>query len=93
MKPRNNGGTLLAALALVVMILAALGLVDRIERDTEARLEFLRIADEKCIPMTRGEIGIATHTGRQMRCEVWANATPGMARRLVSAAVMDVPQQ
>lgn len=88
---RAYGGTLLGTLALIVMILGALGLVDRIDRDAEARIEFLRIVDEKCIPTRKGESAIATHDGRQVRCQVYARTGLGMVPKLVSAAVMDVP--
>lgn len=84
--------TLLGALALIALILGVQGLLDRLERDTEARIEFLRIVDEKCIPLRKNESAIATHDGARVRCQVYARTGLGMVPKLVSAAVMDMPQ-
>lgn len=81
--------TIAAALATV---LGAYGLVERLERDAEARIEFLHIVDEKCIPLRDGENTIAIRNGNTVQCRVYIRNTPGMARVLVSAAVMEVPQ-
>lgn len=93
----NNGAlayarTLLATLAAIALVLGVQGLLDRLERDAEARIEFLRIVDEKCMPLRDGENTSAVRNGNTVQCRVYIRNTPGMARALVSAAVMEVPQ-
>ena len=80
------------AAALLLALLGVYGLVDAIDRDIDARLEFVRTADEKCLPRAAGESAILISDGHRMQCRVYVRNTPGMARALVSAAVMDLPR-
>lgn len=82
----------LAVFAAIAALLGVYGLVDTIDRATEARVDFLRTADEKCLPLRPGESSIIVSDGRQMRCRVYIRNSPGMAPAIVSAAVMDIPQ-
>lgn len=89
---RTYTRTLLAAVVAIVGILGVQGLLDRLEQDTEARLAFLRAVDEKCIPLQDGQSAIAVRHRSIVRCHVYTNNSPGLARQLISSAVMDVPQ-
>lgn len=79
-------------LALLLFLLGVYGLVDAIDRDIDARLDFVRAADEKCLPRNANESALIVSNGQQMRCAIYIRNSPGMARQLVSAAVVDIPQ-
>lgn len=81
--------TLGAALALIVLILGAQGLSDRIERETEARIDYRRWVTDACTP-SAGQTAVTTHTGRQLSCTIYSRTGIGYAREVVSVAVLEV---
>ena len=83
--------TLGGALGLVVLILAAQGLSDRIERETDARIAYRQWVADACTP-SANQTAVATHDGQRLQCVIYSRATPGLAREVVSAAVAEVPQ-
>lgn len=87
---RANLGTFAAALALVLLILGALGLVDRLERDTEDRLAYRDWVADACTPAP-GETVIAKNDAGKLHCTIYSHAGRGLAPVVVSAAVMEVP--
>lgn len=88
---RAHAITLGGALALIVLILGAQGLSDRIEREQEARLEYRQWVADACIPAAN-QTAVAAHDGQRLQCIIYSRATPGLAREVVSAAVAEVPQ-
>ena len=86
-----NAITLGGALALIVLILGAQGLSDRIEREQEARIEYRQWVADACIPAAN-QTAVAAHDGQRLQCIIYSRATPGLAREVVSAAVAEVPQ-
>lgn len=87
---RANLSTLGGALALVILILGAQGLVERIERDTEDRIAYRQWVADACTPAA-GESAVAINDGRRIRCTIYSRAGYGLATEVVSAAVMEVP--
>lgn len=87
---RANLTALGGALALVILILGTIGLLDRLERDTEDRLAYRQWVADACIPGT-GESAIAVHDGKRLRCTIYSQRGYGLATEVVSAAVMEVP--
>jgi hypothetical protein len=82
--------TLALTAAAMIVIFGAYGLVDKIDRDADARADYKRWTQEACLPILPGESALIVSDGRQMRCRIYRNATPGMAPVIVSAAVMEV---
>lgn len=72
-------------------LLLALLAVDANDRAADARAEFLRMADEDCLTLKPGEMAVIISDGRQMRCRIYANHGTGLAARLVSSAVLEIP--
>lgn len=87
---RANLGTFAAALALVLLILGAQGLLDRLERDHEDRLSYRQWVADACTP-SPGEMVVAEHDGQRLHCIIYARNAKGFAPVVVSAAVMEVP--
>lgn len=87
---RANVTALGSALALVILILGAIGLLDRLERDTEDRLAYRQWVADACVPGA-GESAIAINDGKRLRCTLYSQRGYGLATEVVSAAVMDVP--
>jgi hypothetical protein len=87
---RAYGGTLGGALALIVLILGAQGLLDRLERDTEDRIAYRQWVADACIP-NHGESAIAVHDGKRLRCTIYSQRGYGLATEVVSASVMEAP--
>jgi hypothetical protein len=87
---RAYGATLGGALALVILILGSIGLLDRLERDTEDRLAYRQWVADACIP-SRGESAIAINEGGKLKCTIYSQRGYGLATEVVSAAVMEVP--
>lgn len=74
------------------MILVAHGVVDRVDRHTEAQIAAARAeAVDGCWPAA-GQTAIITSNGRSARCRILStpSTSPGMAPRLISAAVVDL---
>lgn len=88
---RAYGVTLGGAALLVALILGAQGLSDRIERETEARLEYQRWVADACTPAA-GQTAVTTHDGRVLSCTIYSRTSIGYAREVVSVAVLEVPQ-
>ena len=78
------------ALTLVVLILAAQGLVDRVELDTEDRIAYRRWVADACTP-NPGEQAIATIEYGKLHCTIYSNYQRGLAPIVMSAAVMESP--
>ena len=76
---------------LIGLILIAYNVVDRIEQYTEARLAQAEAYRDGCLPRP-GETAIITSNGRTARCLTYTtpSLSPGMDRKLVSAAVVEV---
>lgn len=76
---------------LLVVIIAAQGVVERIERDTELRLALAGAYREGCLPAP-GETAIVTRDGGRADCRIFASASlaPGMAPRLLNVAAVEV---
>lgn len=87
---RANLRALGGALALVILILGTIGLLYRLERDTEDRLAYRQWVAEACIP-NRGESAIAIHDGKRLRCTIYSQRGYGLATEVVSASVMEAP--
>lgn len=79
------------AAALVVLILGAQGLSDRIEREEEARIAYRQWVADACTP-SAGQTAVTTHDGRVLSCTIYSRTGIGYAREVVSVAVLDVPQ-
>lgn len=79
------------AAMVIAVILIAYNIVDRIEQATEARLAQAEAYREGCLPRA-GETAIITSNGRAARCHTYTtpSLSPGMARHLVNAAVVEV---
>lgn len=78
-------------LALLLALLAAYALVGANDRAADARAEFLRMADEDCLTLKPGEKVVIVSDGKQMRCRIYTNASPGMAASVVSSTVLEIP--
>lgn len=87
---RAYAGTLAGAAALVAFILGAMGLVDRLERDTDARLAYREWVADACTPKA-GETAVAENDGQRLHCTIYVRHAKGFAPVVVSAAVMEVP--
>lgn len=87
---RANLTALGGALALVILILGSIGLLDRLERDTEDRLAYRQWVADACTP-NPGESAVAIHDGKRLRCTIYSQRGYGLATEVVSAAVMEVP--
>lgn len=72
-------------------ILIAYGILDRIDQATEARIAAAENFEKGCLPRA-GETAIIVSNGRTARCMTYTtpSLSPGMARKLVSAAVVEV---
>lgn len=81
--------TLGGALGLIALILGAQGLSDRIERETDARIEYRRWVEDACTPAA-GQTAVTTHNGRQLSCTIYSRTGTGYAREVVSVAVLEV---
>lgn len=81
--------TLLACILLIVLVVV---LQRHLDRDNAARAAFLRAVDENCIPLQDGQSAIAVRDRGVVRCYVYTRNSPGLARVLISSAVMDMPQ-
>ena len=86
---KANAITLGGALALIVLILGAQGLADRIEREQEARLEYRQWVADACIPAAN-QTAVAAHDGQKLSCTIYSRSSIGYAREVVSAAVLEV---
>ena len=86
---RAYGVTLGGAALLVVLILGAQGLSDRIERETDARVEYQRWLADACTP-SAGQTAVTTNSGRQLSCTIYSKTGIGYAREVVSVAVLEV---
>jgi len=82
--------TLGGAAALVVLILGAQGLLDRLERDHEDRLSYREWVADACTPKV-GETAVAENDGQRLHCTIYVRNAKGFAPVVVSAAVMEVP--
>lgn len=87
-----------AAIALLVLVLGAHGLVDAVERSTESRLRdqedrlaYRQWVSDSCTPTDSAETAIVKRDGAYLRCRIYRNAAYGMAPNLVSVAVMEIP--
>lgn len=89
---RAYGVTLGGAALLVVLILGAQGLSDRIERETEARIAYRQWVADACTPRRAGQTAVATHDGQRLSCTIYSRTSIGYAREVVSAAVAEVPE-
>ncbi len=71
-------------------ILIAYGILDRIDQATEARIAAAENFEKACLPRA-GETAIIVSNGRQVRCSTFTtpSLSPGMARHLVSSAVVE----
>lgn len=87
---REYRNTLAGAAAMVALILGALGLVDRLERDTEDRLAYRDWVADACTP-AQGETAVAENDGQRLHCTIYVRNAKGFAPVVVSAAVMEVP--
>lgn len=90
--------TALGTLALLALILGAQGLVDAVERNTEARLrdredriDYRQWAGDACTPSDASETVIVKYDGTRLRCRIYRNADYGMVPSLVSVAVLEPP--
>lgn len=83
--------TLGAALLLVMLIIGAWGLVDRIEREAEDRIAYRRWVAESCVPSRARESAVAVHDGKRLHCTIYSKYERGMVPVVVSAAVMEAP--
>jgi hypothetical protein len=83
--------TLGGALGLIVLILAAQGLSDRIEREADARIDYQKWLADACTPGA-GQTAVAANDGRQVSCTIYSKTSIGYAREVVSVAVLEVPQ-
>ena len=86
---RTWGTTLGGALALVVLILGAQGLADRIEREADARIEYRRWVEDACTPAA-GQTAVTTHDGKVLSCTIFSRTGIGYAREVVSVAVLEM---
>lgn len=87
---RAFAGTLGGAAALIALILGAQGLLDRIERDTDDRLQYRQWVADACTPRP-GQTTIATIDAGKLRCTTYSRIGYGLAPQVVSAAVMEPP--
>ena len=85
------GGTLASALGLIVLILGAQGLLDRMERDTEDRIGYRKWVAEACLP-GEGESATAIHSDGKLHCTIYSQRGYGLVPIILSAAVAEVPQ-
>lgn len=81
--------TLAACILLTVLVVV---LQRHLDRDAAARAAFLRTVDDACIPLQDGQSAIAVRSYGIVRCHVYTRNTPGLARKLVSSAVAEVPR-
>lgn len=75
---------------LALVILGAYGLVDRLERDQEDRLQYRAWIADACTPNT-GETVIASNQNGKLHCTIYSHAGYGLVPTVVSAAVMELP--
>jgi hypothetical protein len=75
---------------LTLVILGAYGLVDRLERDQEDRLQYRAWIADACTPGT-GETVIARNQNGKLHCTIYSHVGYGIAPIVVSAAVMELP--
>lgn len=87
---RFNLKALGGALALVALILGAQGLVDRLERDHEDRLQYRQWVADACTP-AEGETVVARQQGGKLHCTIYSHVGRGLVPVVVSAAVMELP--
>lgn len=87
---RANLRTFGGALALVMLILGAQAVVDRLERDTEDRLAYRAWVAAACTPRP-GERAVANNVAGKLSCTIYSHAEYGLRPIVVSAAVMDSP--
>ena len=87
-----------AAIALLVLILGTYGLIDAVERNTEAHLRdqedrtaYRQWVSDACTPSDATETAIVKYDGTRLRCRIYSHAEYGMAPRLMSVAVMEIP--
>lgn len=83
---------IVGGLIFVVLILTALGLADRIDRDADERIDYQRWVAQACIPAREGETVVSSHDGKRLTCTIYSRASMGMARSVVSAAAIEVPR-
>jgi hypothetical protein len=82
--------TLISLLGIVIL-LGIYGLIDHIERNTEASLAYASWVRDACIPARKGERAIAVHEGSRMSCTIYSEYYRGMQPVVLSAAVMETP--
>lgn len=80
------------AAMVIAVILIAYNIVDRVEQATEARIAAAESFEKGCLPRA-GETAIVVSNGRQVRCITYTtpSLSPGMAKHLVSSAVVETP--
>lgn len=78
------------AAALVILILGAHGLDDRLERDHEDRLQYRQWVADACTPAD-GETVVARQDGGKLHCTIYSHVGRGLVPTVVSAAVMELP--
>lgn len=85
---------LTAALAAGALLVGAYGIADAIDRAGDTRAELALALRESCMPQA-GETAIIVSDGRRARCRILSTAStsPGMAPRLISAAVVELEVQ
>lgn len=83
---------LLSLLACLLLIVLVVVLQRHLDDTHTARVSFLRAVDENCIPLKDGQSAIAIRDHGIVRCHVYSRNSPGLARVLISSAVMEVPQ-
>lgn len=88
---RAYGVTLGGAAALVVLILGAQGLSDRIEREEETRIAYRQWVTDACTPAAN-QTAVTTNDGQRLSCTIYSRTSIGYAREVVSVAVLEVPQ-
>lgn len=73
------------------LIIAALGLADAIDRHGNAQAELAQAFREGCLPKA-GETAITVSDGRTARCRILSTPSlnPGMAKKLISTAAVEV---
>lgn len=79
------------ALAVIAGLIGAYGLVDRIERDTEARIALASAYRDSCLPKP-GETTVVISDGRTVHCRTYSTKSVqrGFSPSLVSVAAVEV---
>lgn len=62
---------------------------DRIERETESRIAFREWTADACTPAAN-QTAVLINDGQRLHCTLYSRATPGLAREVVSASVIEV---